>query len=368
MRSGEVKIGVLYNRESSIQRGEPYELLALQETAQVAHLLCETIQSLGYPVFEIPVVDSLYDLQQRLSQLAPEDTFIFSICDEFEGSGMGVARVIAMVEDMGFAHTGASPETIVLCTDKAAAKQRMAACGIPTPAHEVFIRPVQQTRLPFPVFVKPVSEDGSLGIARSSVARDQAELIERVEYVLEKYHQPALVERFIPGREFSVAMWGNERVELLPISEIDYSRVRDPLHQFLTFHSKWVTESEEFTVTPPRCPAALSGAALQRVSAVARRAFRSFGLRDFGRVDIRYYNGVPYVLDINEIPDMDPASGFFSSAAKRGYSYPEAVKRVLEIALLRRRSQRYELVQPMVRQRARRRAGVACRTKAVVAA
>jgi D-alanine-D-alanine ligase len=160
-------------------------------------------------------------------------------------------------------------------------------------------------------------------------------MIGRIAYVIEHYRQAALVEEFIPGRELAVSMWGNKKVEALPISEQDYSLIENPLQHLLTYESKWMPESFYYRNILTCCPAILDPKEEKHVADTALRAYRAVGMRDFGRADIRYHNGIPYVIDINEVPDFSPGAGFSNSATAAGYSYVEMIGHLLELALER---------------------------------
>jgi D-alanine-D-alanine ligase len=335
MTRPEVSIAVVYNEENTLKRGEPGDLFSIQWNKTVVQSVCQALESLHYSYLTICLSESLEPLKAVLAPLSADSTFVFNLVDEFDGEGMGEALVIELVEQMGFGHTGAPPEAIRLCTDKPRAKEHLLNFGVATPAFEVLYSPTRETTLPYPLMIKPVREDGSLGISFASVATTPEQLFSRVAYVLEKYHQPALVECYIPGREFAVSLWGNGTIHVLPLSEMDYSNISDPLRHILTYNSKWDFDSEEYQSIPLACPADLDSDDYNRVIESARAAYHAMGLRDFGRVDIRYHNCIPYVIDINEIPDLSEFSGFTYAAQKAGYTYAEVIGRILQLAMHR---------------------------------
>ncbi len=335
MRERDFQIAVLYNEEQRTIRGEPQDLIALQCTTTVARLLHEALLVRGYPTVKIAVQESLDDLREQLQGYSPEDTFILDNCDGFNGNNMAAVSVLELIESMGFKHTGAPAHVVALCTDKARAKRRLMECGVPTPAFQVFQRPTGDLRLTYPVIVKPATEDGSLGIDLSSVVSNPRDLYARISYVLNQYHQVALVEEFIPGREFAISLWGNEIVEAMPVAEEDYSWVKDPLQCLITYEAKWLPNSPYFQNIVIRCPADITAEEERQVKSTAIRAYQAVGLRDLGRMDMRYYNGIPYILDINELPDLAPDSGFANTAAVAGYTYADTVERIVRFALLR---------------------------------
>ncbi len=329
------QIAILYNEDGQVARGDPQDLLAVQCTITATQNLYEALTSLGYQAVKIAVRGNLDDLEDTLCSFSPKNTFIFNNCDGFNGTNMGAVEIVRLVERLGFKHTGAPASAIELCIDKPRAKRRLIERGVPTPRFQVFTKPEGQVEIPFPVIVKPSIEDASMGIDLSSVASSQADVIKRVEYILKEYEQPAMVEQFIDGRELAVAMWGNKIPEILPIAEDDFSAIANPLEHVLTYESKWKPDSPFFQNIPSCIPANLTKKEEQIIRRVAQNAFKAVGLRDIGRVDIRYANGIPYIIDINEIPDLSPDAGFWNSAHTAGWSYPHMVERILTFGMVR---------------------------------
>lgn len=295
----------------------------------------ETLISLGYPTVLIAARDSLEQFEAEISQYSPKDTFVFFNCDGFNGATWGSVYIAEILERLGFGHTGAPSHAIALITDKPKTQRYLAEHGVPTPPHEVFAHPPQSTILRFPLIVKPSLEDASLGIHLESVVTNLDQLAQRVKHIVENYRQPALVEEFVPGRELAVAMWGNGVIDVLPLYEQDYSHIPDPLLRLLTYEAKWVHDSPLYDHFAVRCPAELPAEEEQAVREVALRAYRAVGLRDFGRMDIRLRDGTPYVIDVNDLPDLGPASGFHRNIQAAGYTYAQMIDRILTLALKR---------------------------------
>ncbi len=335
MRGRDIQIALVYNIENNVRTGELHDLVALQSTVDSARSLSQALRSLNYPTIEIAVQDSLDTLRQELNPYSPEDTFIFNYCDAFTGRSTGAATITHLFEELGFKHTGSSSEVIELCTNKAHAKEQLIQHNIPTPAFQVFDRPEGEIKVNFPIIVKPNTEAGSLGINLNSVVTDPTDLFNQIRYILSNYDQTVLVEEFIPGREFAIAMWGNDTVEALPVSEEDYLQISDPLKWLLTYEAKWLPESPYYQNINIRCPAFLTLEEEAHIINTSLATYRVLNIQDFGRVDIRYHNHIPYVIDINELPDLSLDSGFPRSAAIGGYSYTETVERILDIALRR---------------------------------
>ena len=328
-------IALVYNEEEEVQKGDSQDLVALQYTIKTASSIYEALRRLGYPTVMVPAKNDLESFARDLNQYSPRNTFVFNVCDGFAGDNFSASLIPQVLKDLGFKYTGSKAEAVRLCTDKARAKRRLIRQGVPTPAYQLFSKPKGDVALQFPAIVKPVHEDASMGINENSVVTNASDMFERVDYVVSEYRQPALVEEYITGREFSVSMWGNGTMEVMPISEHDFSAVDDPLKSLLTYESKWLEDSFTYNEFRVICPAELTVQEEENVKNVAVGAFRAIGLRDFGRVDLRYRDGVPYVIDINELPDLAPDAGFARSAEMAGYPYDKMVDRILNLALHR---------------------------------
>lgn len=328
-------IALVYNQEDEIPKGEAQDLVALQYTIKTATSIYEALGRLGYPTVMVPARNDLEAFARDLSQYSPRNTFVFNICDGFAGDNFSASLIPGVLMDLGFKYTGSKAEAIRLCTDKVRAKRRLIKQGVPTPAYQLFSKPSGDVSLNFPAIVKPVHEDASLGITENSVVTNPVDMFQRVDYVVSEYRQSALVEEYITGREFAISMWGNNSMEVMPISEHDFSAVDDPLKSLLTYESKWLEDSFTYNEFRVICPADLTTVEEQNLKTTAVDAFRAIGLRDFGRVDIRYRDETPYVIDINELPDFSPDAGFARSAEMAGYPYDQMVHRILDLALER---------------------------------
>jgi D-alanine-D-alanine ligase len=335
MKLSPLMVGVVYNTNGTPHRGEPRDIIATQETVEIADSIGEAVAELGYTHLMLPVRQSLQDLKGSLSALSRQDTLIFNLCDDFGGFSLGATRVAELIEGMGFMYTGEIARTMKICMDKAQTKFRLLQMGVPTPPYQVFEQARGECELQFPVIIKPLAEDASFGIDYESVAWDTQAVFNRVAYIIEKYHQPAIVEEFLVGRELTVGLLGNEVLEALPVSEIDFSSIQDPYRRILTYEAKWMVDSPLYHATQSICPADLSEAEIERILLVASDAYRAVSLRDYGRIDIRYVKGVPYVIEVNEAPDLAKDAGFAKAGAVAGYTYAELIERILTIALLR---------------------------------
>jgi D-alanine-D-alanine ligase len=223
-----------------------------------------------------------------------------------------------------------------MCLNKMRTKQILVANGVVTPKYQVFSSASQHLNpeLRFPLFVKPVQEDASVGITNESHVNNKLELLKRVEYVTTHYNQPALVEEYIDGREINVAVMGNgPKAEPLPVSEILFDLKDGP--NIVNYDAKWVEDSPAYKGTVGICPADLPSNVEAAVKKAALDTYRIMGCHDYARVDFRLREGIPYVLEVNPNPGINRDSGFPRSCAKAGFEYEEMIERILRFALER---------------------------------
>ncbi|MBM3152586.1 MAG: ATP-grasp domain-containing protein [Chloroflexi bacterium] len=330
----DLQVLVVYNADTCVPHGDPGDLIAVQATIDTSRHLHRALVASGYQAGMLAVDSTLDAFREELSRYPVQSTMVFFNCDGFAGKNSGSALVARLIEEMGFCHTGAKAEAIWNCIDKSRSKQRLVAAGVPTPKFQVFEQARGDFSLGFPVIVKPMDEDGSIGIDAGSVVTDEKALFERIASVVSAYEEPVLVEEYIIGREFAVSLWGNDPIEALPVAEDDFGDITDPLQMFLTYESKWVEGSRSYQQIRS-VPAQLSPELERQVKEVGMAAFQAVGLRDFGRVDLRYRGAIPYVIDVNEIPDLAPGAGFFRTVSASGLTYEEMVARIVESALKR---------------------------------
>src|SRR4030043_1233464 len=221
-------------------------------------------------------------------------------------------NIPALLDLLNISYTGSPPLTIGLCLNKGRVKDILLSEGFRTPRHQILTQPSGLPRnLSLPLIVKPIHEDGSLGITRDSVVFDEKGLTRQVEYVTKVYGQPALVEEFIDGREINVGMSEfNGRGDPLPISEIDYSGFPADIPKICGYEAKWITESAEYKESKPVCPAPVTAELKQRLETIAVEVYRLFECRDYARVDMRVDQQEDiYILEVNPNPDISPQSG-----------------------------------------------------------
>jgi len=274
----------------------------------------------------------------QLEQLRPD--IVFNMVEGLTGCNRE-SHVPAMLESLGIPYTGSDPMTLSICLDKSRAKEILTYHGIATPRFLVVDNDQKLEQLHgfrLPAFVKPLREGSSRGITNNSLVQDAGTLVDLVSSMLVQYDQPILVEEYLPGREFTVALLGNEdQVEVLPLVEICFGDLPAGANPIYSFEAKWVWDTPENPRDIFRCPADIDGQLRTDIEAVCRQAFQVLRCRDWCRIDVRLdAAGRPNIIELNPLPGILPKvednSCFPKAALSAGLSYPELVNRVLDEA------------------------------------
>jgi D-alanine-D-alanine ligase len=239
---------------------------------------------------------------------------VFNLCEAPLGRGDREAHVAALLEWLGVRFTGCRSETLALCRRKDWTNAVLAAAGVPVPRAGGF-----------PCIVKPADDDGSACIFADSVCAD-AEARDRA---LARLSGPAIVQDFLSGREFVVALWGRGRPEFSSIGETLY---RNGL-RLITYAAKWEPESRDFVDSPLTYNLALEPPLRDALLAAARGAWQAVDGRGYMRVDIRLDGEqTPHVLDVNPNPEIGPGVGICRAAQEAGWTWEQFVRQQVEWA------------------------------------
>lgn len=277
--------------------------------------LSEAARGLAEALPEAAVMGVRGEAREILALLsAHRPDVVFNACEAPLGRPDREAHVASLLEWTGVRFTGSGSETLALCRRKDRANAVLAVSGVPVP---------RQGR--FPCIVKPAGEDGSAGIDSASVCESP----EALEHAIARLSGPALVEEFLPGREFAVSLWGENGPEHASIGETLFAGGL----AINTYAAKWDTASADFANSPLSYRTELAPDLRATILSVARRAWRAVGARGYLRVDIRLdEEGSPRVLDVNPNPELGPDVGINRAVQEAGWSFPRFVRRQVEWA------------------------------------
>jgi D-alanine-D-alanine ligase len=282
------------------------------------------------------------DFPERLREARPD--IVFNIAEGFHGVNRE-AHVPAICEFFGIPYSGSDPFTLSLCLDKARTKETLTFHGIPTPKFAV-VEKIEDLEalgrpLSLPLFVKPLHEGSSKGITDSNLCWDRAHLLRQTEFLLENYNQPVLVEEYLPGKEFTCAVFGNgDEATVLPIVGMNFESLPKGALPIYSFDAKFVWDRPEKPLDIFQCPARITRELQASIERVTLDAFRVLGCRDWARIDVRLDAvGVPNVLEVNPLPGIlpDPADNSCLPKAARaaGIGYDELIQNCLKYAAAR---------------------------------
>lgn len=246
--------------------------------------------------------------------------------------------VAGLLDWAGVSYTGSPFATLSLARAKHRAKYLLRGARLPTADFFVIDRlPMPVCPLEFPVIVKPAEQDASVGMDQASVCVNAIELAERVRYIFETYGAPVLVEQYISGREFNVAVIELPDLRTLPPTEITFPKETPGNWSILTYTGKWAPGSAEYESTPLSRPTDLGAATLRKLDRLARKTFRLLGCRDYARVDFRMNaEGKPFILEVNPNPEIGAHSGFTGTLGSAHIPHREFILRLVQQALSRK--------------------------------
>lgn len=331
-----MKVALTYNckNDTSTDDDVPLDYYAEWDDRETV----EAVASALAAEHEVVSIEATREAYFSFLKLQPD--IVFNIA-EGDGGESREAHVPAMLEFLGIPYTGSGPLTLSLCLNKARAKEVLTYHRVPTPAHFVANGNLQEhidSQLQFPLIVKPLHEGSSKGIRESSLVEDAEQLRAEVERVVTLYNEPAVVEQFLAGREFTVAMLGNAaNARVLPIVEILYESLPAESKRIYSYEAKWVWDVQESPLEIFKCPADITDRMRKQIEATALSAYRVLNCLDWCRIDMRLdHDGVPNVLEVNPLPGIlpDPAqnSCFPKAARAVGMSYEEMILSVLNAA------------------------------------
>ena len=322
---------VLYNAANTTERdGCEERLYPANLVREEVSAIEESLREGGFNPFVLSVDNFSKDLIQIISEISPK--FIFNLCEEINGKCELEMCVAGLLDLMGIPYTGSAPFALGLALNKFHVKQILRSAGIPT-ARGYVRYPGHRAAIPrgmhFPMFVKPSREDASLGINSNSVCHTAKQLEKQIRYIHEVYHQEALIEEYLDGREFNVSVVGDRNPEVLAISEINFSGLPEGEPRIVSYRAKWDEDSPLFNFTVPICPASITRRLENRIKDIAIRSYQCIGCRDYARIDMRTDSrGSIHVLEVNPNPDISPKAGFARAARAAGYSYSDIILRI----------------------------------------
>ena len=294
-----------------------------------------TLKELGHEVRPLGIGSELGPLRTAVDEFKPH--IAFNLVEGFADVSTFDQNVVAYLELLKLPYTGCNSRGLLLSRDKAIAKKLLTYHRIPVPGFAIFPRGRRirrPTRLKFPLFVKSLNLDASIGISQASVVETDEKLEERVKFIHESTETDALVEQFIDGRELYVGVMGNERLDVLPIWELSFTKMPEEVRRIATERLKWslkyqkkhgIVSDEAKDLTPEKA---------EEIVRVCKRAYKTLTMTGYARIDLRLAaDGKPYVIEANPNPQLSRDEDFAQSARSVGLGYQALIQRLLDLGL-----------------------------------
>ena len=299
------------------------------------HDVVRTLRQCGHEVRPLGVRNDLGVIRGTIEEWKPH--IAFNLLEEFDGVAVYDQNVVSYLELLKVPYTGCNPRGLILARDKALSKKILSYHRVICPEFAVFPlgRPVKRPKsLTFPLIVKSISEEASLGISQASIVEDDEKLKERVAFIQNSVGTGAIVERYIEGRELYVGVLGNQQLKVFPVWELVLDNLPDEARRIATERVKWSRKYQHKYKITSRQAGDLPNGMTEKLQHLAKRVYRILGLNGYARIDLRLdAQGKVYVLEANPNPEIAFGEDFAESAERAGVPYKGLLQRVLTTGL-----------------------------------
>ena len=293
------------------------------------------LRELGHAVEHLAIFDDLDLLQQKLQSFDPD--IIFNLADQFKNNRAFDQHIVSYLAMHGVPFTGCGAIGLTLCKHKGVSKKILGYHRIHTPAFVTIARGKRITRpraLKFPILVKPLKEEASLGISQASFVETDEQFTERVQFIHEKYDNDVIAEEYIEGRELYVSLLGNHRLQVFPIRELVFKEVPPDEPKIATYKAKWDEDYRKRWGLRNQFANGLEPAILANIEQTCKRIYHLLTIDGYARVDLRLTSdNKVYFIEANPNPILAADEDFAQSAGKASLSYPELINRIIRIGL-----------------------------------
>ena len=294
-----------------------------------------TLREMGHEVHPLGVSDDLGMIRRAIEQIKPH--VCFNLLEEFHGLGVYDAHVVSYLELMRQPYTGCNPRGLMLAHNKAMSKMICRYHRIPVPRFGVFPigRKVRRSKkLGFPLLVKSLTEEGSVGISQASVVYDDDKLAERVGFIHRTVNTDAIAEEYIDGRELYVGVIGNDRLQVLPVWEMLFPKLRDDAPKIATDKVKWDVGYQKKIGLDTQLAEDIDEGMHRRINHLCKRIYRSLGLSGYARMDLRLTpDGRVYLIEANPNPNLSYGEDFAESAETEGIEYDQLLHKLINLGI-----------------------------------
>ena len=331
-----MKIAVVFDTLHPEWEDADYKQEIAAKVEEAEYDVARALLAKDHEVLMVGVAEQLAPVLERLAAFQPK--LVFNGCESFRGHARHEYALATVLEMHGYRYTGSSPTGLLVARNKSLTKKILAHHAIRVPTFAEFRpgeKPVRPSELRFPLIVKPLLEDASVGISQASVVQDDDDLSARVKFIHEKFHQAAIVEELIEGRELYVGLIGNGTLQVLPIVELTFGETEGD-HRIATYKAKWDEEYRKRKKIKNVFAKGLTEEVTTKIADICTTAFHALWLQDYGRVDLRLtHDDQVYVLEVNPNPFLASENEMADAAEKAGLGYHDFIERIVDEAMAR---------------------------------
>jgi D-alanine-D-alanine ligase len=295
------------------------------------------LRSRGHTVEHLAIFDDLDLLRRKIESFAPD--VIFNLADQFKNNRAFDQNIVSYLELHGVPFTGCGSTALTLCKNKAISKKILGYHGIRVPDFATVARgdrPVRPKRLKFPILVKPLNEEASLGISQASFVETDGEFNDRVQFIHDSISADAIAEEYIEGRELYVSVLGDKRLQVFPIRELVFREVPPDEPKIATFKAKWDEAYRKHWGLENQFAKGLDPAVVRAIHRTCRRIYRLLTIDAYGRLDLRLTpSGEPVFIEANPNPMLAADEDFAKSAIAAGLTYPKLIAKIVRLGIAR---------------------------------
>ena len=332
------KILLVFDSPYFIERGYDFKKEFEDPGWMVEQEVYTALKASGYPVSLLGVYNDISILLEEIKENPPD--IIFNLVEVFNQKSFLDKNVASLFEMVGIPYTGANPEALFICNNKALTKKILSFHRIKVPNFYTFYKERKiwlPKKLKLPLIVKPLCEEASRGISLASVVDSEEALIDRVRFIHQNFDTPAIAEEYIEGREIYVSVIGNKKIKVLPFREMKFGEFPQDEPRIATYKAKWDYDYREKwgikNVFAGRLPEGVD----KKITDICKRAYRALCMDSYARFDIRFTsNSEVYIIEANANPSLAKNDEVVQSAEKAGISYLKLLERIIALGLERK--------------------------------
>lgn len=332
-----LKILVLFDSAGTPPKDQDFTQAFEEEDWFTEAAVIDSLKGIGHEVRTLGVYDDVKLVIKEVEENRPD--IVFNLTEIFLGKAYLDKNIPSVLELLQIPYTGCGPEGLMICNNKILTKKILTYHRIKVPGFHIFHKGKRiwhPKKLKFPLLVKPAREEASTGIAKGSFVENEKDLVERVQFIHDKFNMAAIVEEYIDGRELYLGILGDKRLQTFPVREMKFSQVPDDEPKLATYKAKWDQKYRKKWGIKNEFAGRLPEGVPEKIIKACKRAYRALMIDSYGRFDLRVTpKGEVYILEANANPELARGDEFAESAEKAGLGYDKLIQKILKLSFQR---------------------------------